>query len=47
MKMKIFEIPEPILRQKSLPVAKIDEKVQQTLDDMLETMYADSKRTAY
>lgn len=40
MKMKIFEIPEPILRQKSLPVAKIDEKVQQTLDDMLETMYA-------
>ena len=40
MKMKIFEIPDPILREKSLPIEKIDGKVRQTLDDMLETMYA-------
>lgn len=40
MKMKIFEIPEPVLREKSLPVEKIDAKVRQILDDMLETMYA-------
>ena len=40
MKMKIFEIPEPVLREKSLPVEKIDAKIQQTLNDMLETMYA-------
>ena len=39
-KMKIYEIPEPILRQKAQKVATIDADIKQTLSDMLETMYA-------
>ncbi len=40
MKMKIIELPNPILRQKSENVEKVDANVAQVLADMLETMYA-------
>ena len=39
-KMKIFEIPEPVLRQKAEKVDAVDATIRQTLSDMLETMYA-------
>jgi len=39
-KMKIYEIPEPVLRQKADVVAVVDASIRQTLSDMLETMYA-------
>lgn len=39
-KMKIFEIPEPVLRQKAAKVDAVDALIRQTLSDMLETMYA-------
>ena len=32
--------PNPVLRQKSLPVDVVDEDLQQLMSDMLETMYA-------
>ena len=38
--MKVFEVPEPILRQKAEKVEKIDNEIARILDDMLETMYA-------
>ena len=37
---QILTEPNKILREKSLPVEKIDLEVQQLMDDMLETMYA-------
>lgn len=40
MKMKIIEIPDPLLREKSLPVKAVDEDVQKLMKDMLETMYS-------
>ena len=39
-KMKIYEIPEPVLRQKAEKVDAVDDAVRQVLADMLETMYA-------
>lgn len=39
MKMKILQLPNPILRQKSLEIQEVDENIRKTLDDMLETMY--------
>lgn len=39
-KMKVFEVPEPVLRQKAEIVEKIDDEIVRILDDMLETMYA-------
>ena len=39
-KMKIYEIPEPVLRQKAEKVVIVDQAIRQTLSDMLETMYA-------
>ncbi len=38
--MKIFQIPEPVLRQKAEEVSVVDDVVRQTLADMLATMYA-------
>ncbi len=38
--LKILEIPNPLLKKKSEPVAEITPELQKTLDDMLETMYA-------
>jgi len=37
---KILKEPNAILRQKSLPVEKVDKELQKLMDDMLETMYA-------
>ena len=37
---QILTEPNKILREKSLPVEKIDLEVQKLMDDMLETMYA-------
>ncbi len=39
-KMKIYEIPAPVLRQKAQKVDTVDDAVRQVLADMLETMYA-------
>ncbi len=38
--LTILEYPDPRLRKKALPVARVDGTVQALLDDMLETMYA-------
>ena len=38
-KLKIYEYPHPVLKQKSECVAKIDDELRRFLDDMLETMY--------
>ena len=39
MKLKIIEIPNPVLRQVSQTVEQVDEDVKAFLSDMLETMY--------
>ncbi|MBP5344321.1 MAG: peptide deformylase [Alphaproteobacteria bacterium] len=39
-KLTIYEIPEPVLRQKAEPVENVDSTIAKTLADMLETMYA-------
>ena len=37
---EILTEPNKILRERSLPVDKVDKDLQKTMDDMLETMYA-------
>ena len=37
---EILKEPNDVLRQKSLPVEIVDEKIRELIDDMLETMYA-------
>ncbi|OFW82793.1 MAG: peptide deformylase [Alphaproteobacteria bacterium GWF2_58_20] len=39
--LPIIIAPDPILKAKAKPVARVDARVRQLLDDMLETMYAD------
>ena len=39
-KLTIYEVPEPVLRQRAEPVAYVDASIARTLADMLETMYA-------
>nr|QIM10314.1 peptide deformylase [uncultured Alphaproteobacteria bacterium] len=39
-KLKIYEHPHPVLKQKATQVSKIDAEIRKLLDDMLETMYA-------
>jgi peptide deformylase len=39
-KLRIIKLPDPILREPSLPVETVDEDVRAFLNDMLETMYA-------
>ena len=39
-KLKIYEYPDPVLKQKSVPVTEVNAEIQKLLDDMLETMYA-------
>lgn len=39
-KLDIITLPDPLLRQVSLPVEKVDDELRQFMDDMLETMYA-------
>ena len=36
---RILTEPDPVLRQKSQPVDKVDDSVRKLMDDMLETMY--------
>ena len=36
---KILTEPDPFLRQKSIDVDKVDDKVRKLMDDMLDTMY--------
>lgn len=36
----ILTVPNPVLKQKSLPVAQVDDELRALMDDMLETMYA-------
>jgi len=38
--LPIYEVPHPILRKVAIPVAAVDDRVRQLLDDMAETMYA-------
>ena len=39
--LKLYQYPDPILRQKCERVAKVDDQLRRLLDDMLETMYVD------
>ena len=39
-KLKVLEIPHPVLREKAKAVEKVDHRIVGILDDMLETMYA-------
>lgn len=39
-KLKVYEIPSPVLQEKALPVEQITPEIQKILADMLETMYA-------
>ncbi|KAF0117431.1 MAG: peptide deformylase [Rhodospirillaceae bacterium] len=39
-KVPILEIPDPRLRQKALPVERVDAGIARLMEDMLETMYA-------
>ncbi len=38
--LDILVAPDPRLKMKAKPVAKVDDKVRRLMDDMLETMYA-------
>ena len=40
-KLIIRTIPDPVLRQKAQPVAKVDQRINTLMHDMLETMYED------
>lgn len=37
--LEIIKIPDPLLRQKSKPIERVDDAMRAYLDDMLETMY--------
>ena len=37
---RILTVPDPVLKQRSLPVEAVDDSVRVLMDDMLETMYA-------
>jgi peptide deformylase len=39
--LEILEYPDPRLREKAQSVAQVDTSIQQLVDDMFETMYAD------
>lgn len=38
--LKVYEYPDPILKEKSLRVGKVDDELRAFLDDMLMTMYS-------
>ena len=40
-KLTIRTIPDPVLREKALPVAAVDARLKTLMHDMLETMYED------
>ncbi len=37
---EILTVPNPVLKQVSTPVERVDDELRQLMDDMLETMYA-------
>jgi peptide deformylase len=37
--LPILTVPDPVLKQKSLPVEQVDDALRALMDDMLETMY--------
>jgi peptide deformylase len=39
-KLPIIMLPDPVLRQVSVPVERVDDALRTLMDDMLETMYA-------
>lgn len=39
--LKVRTIPDPVLRQVAKPVAVVDARLRQLMDDMVETMYAE------
>ena len=39
-KLEILEFPDPRLRTVAKPVAQVDDRIRQLVDDMFETMYA-------
>jgi peptide deformylase len=39
-RLTILEYPDPRLRTKAVPVARVDDTIRRLIDDMLETMYA-------
>jgi peptide deformylase len=39
-RLPIIKLPDPLLRQVSVPVEQVDDSVRKLMDDMLETMYA-------
>ena len=43
--LPILEFPDPRLRTVAVPVTRVDARIQQLVDDMFETMYADRKST--
>ena len=38
-KLKLYEYPHPVLKQKAVKVETVDDELRRFLDDMLETMY--------
>lgn len=41
-KLKVYEYPHPVLKQKAEKVGGVDDEMRKFLDDMLETMYAEN-----
>lgn len=41
-KLKVYEYPHPVLKQKAEKVAVVDDELRRLFDDMLETMYAEN-----
>jgi peptide deformylase len=39
-RLTILEFPDPRLRTKAVPLARVDNEIRQLIDDLLETMYA-------
>lgn len=39
-RLRILEVPNPILKRPAAPVERIDDELRRLMDDMLETMYA-------
>ena len=40
-RLPVITAPNPVLRQKSKPVEKVDDALRKLMDDMVETMYAE------
>jgi len=42
--LQIRTLPDPVLRQKAKKVTKIDDSIQKLIDDMIDTLHAESNR---